>query len=193
MDPILIVVLLWLLSAPVLLTLWILGRKQLKKVSSKLELKNGEIVQLQDKYSAIISVEDEVERLEKISNQLDEDIQETRRTYAEKREFLDRLKAKVAVYDDRLAFAELGVYEPHFDFGDSEVFKEKIKEVRARQKAMVSAKEATVCPTGWTVDGSRSKGQTMVNRQTRLTMSFLPTFGTNEKTLPRRSRITFGV
>lgn len=35
---------------------------------------------------------------------------------------------------------------------------------------MVSAKEATICPTDWTVEGSRAKGQTMINRQTRLTM-----------------------
>ena len=70
----------------------------------------------------------------------------------------------------RISFAELGVYEPHFDFGDSETYKESIKAVRLRQKAMVSSKLATICPTDWTVDGSRSKGQTMTNRQTRLTM-----------------------
>ena len=35
---------------------------------------------------------------------------------------------------------------------------------------MVSSKRATICPTDWTVEGSRSKGKTMINRQTRLTM-----------------------
>ncbi|MFV1908942.1 MULTISPECIES: DUF4041 domain-containing protein, partial [Phaeobacter] len=29
---------------------------------------------------------------------------------------------------------------------------------------------ATQCPTDWTVDGSKSKGQTMINRQSRLTL-----------------------
>ena len=33
-----------------------------------------------------------------------------------------------------------------------------------------SSKLATICPTNWTVDGSVSKGRTMANRQTRLTM-----------------------
>ena len=87
----------------------------------------------------------------------------------------ERLKVVVPaaeqhVYDERLAFAELGLYEPHFDFTDSEEFKAKIVEVRDRQKAMVSAKQAALCPTEWTVDGSKAKGASMINRQMRLTM-----------------------
>ena len=79
------------------------------------------------------------------------------------------MEHQVAIYDESLAFAELGVYEPHFDFGDSEAFKNAIKRACDRQKTMVSAKTTTICPTDWTVEGSRAKGQTMINRQTRLT------------------------
>ena len=39
-----------------------------------------------------------------------------------------------------------------------------------KREAMISSKKATVCPAEWTIDGSRSKGQTMINRQTRLTL-----------------------
>lgn len=174
MDPTLIVVLLWLLSSPVLLVLWLLARKKLKKANSEAEAKIQELGQdldkLKDKYSSISSVEEEVSRLSEQSQEIEKNIQEVRGTYSEKRKLLDRLKEQVAVYDDRLAFAELGFYEPHFDFDDSETYKEQIKEFRSQQKEMVFAKEATICPTDWTVDGSRSKGQTMVNRQVRLTM-----------------------
>lgn len=76
----------------------------------------------------------------------------------------------MAIYDEQLSFSELGVYEPHFEFNDSKQFKTNIRDVREQQKAMVSNKTATICPSEWTVDGSRSKGQTMINRQTRLTM-----------------------
>lgn len=34
----------------------------------------------------------------------------------------------------------------------------------------MSAKDATICPTTWTVDGSTAKGQTMINRQSKLTL-----------------------
>ncbi|MFV1908354.1 hypothetical protein VWX32_16060, partial [Phaeobacter gallaeciensis] len=68
------------------------------------------------------------------------EIVQVRATYAEKRKHLTALQEQMAVYDERLAFAELGVYEPHFDFGDSKVFKDAITAVRARQKDYVSNK-----------------------------------------------------
>ena len=68
------------------------------------------------------------------------------------------------------SIAAFGVYEPHFDFGESERYKKNIKKVRARQKEMVSAKAATIFPGTITLDGSISKGRAMMNRQTRLTL-----------------------
>lgn len=97
-------------------------------------------------------------------------IADLRRQYAEKKVIYDRLASEVALFDERLAFAEMGVYEPHFDFTDSEQFKDAIDRVRAEQKAMVSAKTASICTTNWTVDGSKSKGQTMTGRNIRLTL-----------------------
>ena len=159
MDILTISVLIWFICAPVFFVLWLIGRRKLKKARSELE-----------RYSAIKSVEQEVHRLEEEADTIEADIKTARTKYAEKRKYLDRIKEQVAVYDDRLAFAELGIYEPHFEFGDSEAYKEQIKKFRLLQIDMVRAKEATICPTDWTVDGSRSKGQTMLNRQVRLTL-----------------------
>jgi len=80
------------------------------------------------------------------------------------------LERQVALYDGKIAFPELGVYEPHLEFTDSEEFKRRILQAREGQKAMISAGQAATCPTNWTVDGSKAKGQVMINRQTRLTM-----------------------
>ena len=123
-----------------------------------------------EKYSPIMSIEAEVHRLQISAEKTRKETEELQAQYAEKRAILQRLEQQVAIYDESLAFAELGIYEPHFDFGDSETYKEQIKAVRERQKAMVSAKTATTCPANWHVDGSLSKGKTMINRQTRLTM-----------------------
>ncbi|HDZ73068.1 MAG TPA: DUF4041 domain-containing protein [Aurantimonas coralicida] len=170
MDPLAIALLIWLLTPPVFFFLWFSTRKKLKRAKSAIDASDTEIGALKGKLAPILSIDEEVSQLRDRADELGQRTEEVRKTYAEKREFLDRLEQQVAVYDERLAFAELGIYEPHFDFGDSEVYKRKIKEVRESQKDMVSAKNATICPTGWTVDGSRAKGQTMINRQTRLTM-----------------------
>jgi len=97
-------------------------------------------------------------------------LDDLRQSYREKKVIHDRLAQEVAIFDDRLAFAEMGVYEPHFDFDTSEQFKSAIEGVRARQKAMISNKTAVICRTNWTVDGSASKGRTMTERSIRLTL-----------------------
>ena len=170
MTPSTVALLVWLVLPIVLLVLWLRARKRARTSMKTVETLVREIEDLKNKYSPIISIESELDRLRSSAEQASNETDEVRAQYAEKRSTLRKLEQQVAIYDERISFAELGVYEPHFDFGDSDAYKESIKAVRERQKAMVSAKEATICPTDWTVDGSRSKGQTMANRQTRLTM-----------------------
>ena len=143
----------------VFLVLWMRAGKSAKTLEKTLE-----------RYLPIVSVEAEVDRLRSSEKDIRKQIAGVRATYTEKRSVLRKLEQQVAIYDERLSFAELGIYEPHFDFGDSATYKESIRLLRDRQKAMVSSKRATICPTDWTVEGSRSKGKTMINRQTRLTM-----------------------
>ena len=165
-----VALLVWLILPIVLLVLWLRTRKRAKTSMKTVENCEREIEQLKRKYSPIISIESELDQLRSSAEEARKKTDEIRAQYTDKRSTLRKLEQQVAIYDERIAFAELGVYEPHFDFGDSDTYKASIKEVRERQKAMVSSKSATVCPTDWTVDGNRSKGQTMINRQTRLTM-----------------------
>ena len=118
----------------------------------------------------MLSIEKEVVRLQKEATTIAKNIEDTRTSYAEKRKLLGQLEEEVAIFDEKLSFAAFGVYEPHFDFGDSQQYKEKIKEIRTRQKQMVSSKTATIVPVTWHVDGSLSKGRVMMNRQSRLTL-----------------------
>lgn len=97
-------------------------------------------------------------------------INELRYSYAEKKAVFDKLRSQLAVYDEKLSFAELGVYEPHFNFDDSETYKDTIVQTRAAQKVMVSEKTAVICSTTWTVDGSKAKGQSLINYLIRLTL-----------------------
>lgn len=146
-------------------------RKEHDEALRKVKLEaEEEISAIKRRFAPIISEEEEIAKLKKENLQLLLRIKQSRQEYGEKRALLERLEAEIAVFDERLSFAALGVYEPHFEFTDSEEFKDAIIKVRQEQKAMLSAKTATRCPTDWTVDGSKARGQTMINRQTRLTM-----------------------
>ncbi len=169
MDPIAYLI----LYAPipiVLLYLWLNCRKDLATKETEIADNLSRIAELERKLEPILSVEEEATKLRAETVELRSSTEEIRTIYADKRELLTSLESEIAIYDERLAFAELGLYEPHFDFTDSERFKNEIREVRSQQKEMISAKTATICPTDWAVDGSRSKGRTMINRQVRLTL-----------------------
>lgn len=147
----------------VFLFLWIRSRGRLKKAEAEAET-------FRLRFAPVVSIENEVSRANAELRDLNEQIEQVRGSYRNKRKILEDIEGQVAIYNDQISFAELGMYEPHFEFSDSETYKRNIISLRERQKAMISAKSATLCPTDWTVDGSRSKGQTMVNRQIRLTM-----------------------
>ncbi len=125
---------------------------------------------LEGRFSSVLDIEKEIQDLAATKSELERSTEQIRSDYKSKKAVFDRLKSELAVYDDRLSFAELGVYEPHFGFQDSETYKEAIKEVRSRQKAMVSAKTAVTCDIEWTLDGSKSKGKTMTGRNIRLAL-----------------------
>lgn len=160
----------WLLLPFLLSILWLRARGAKTRAEKRLEESEVIAGSLKEKYAPITSIEDEVLTLRETATELQKQVDETRSSYSEKRATLRKLEQQVAIYDEKLSFAELGVYEPHFDFHDSEEYKQEIKDLRYRQKTMVLAKISTLCPTDWQVDGSLAKGQTMINRQTRLTM-----------------------
>lgn len=170
MDPITFLAIACLLLPIILLILWLRARGAKNRAEKQIEEAQATAEELREKLAPITSVETEVLGLQRKATELKTQIEETRRTYSEKHAMLKKLEQQVAIYDEKLSFAELGVYEPHFDFNDADECKQEIKRIRDRQKAVVTAKTSTLCPTYWQVDGSRAKGQTMINRQTRLTM-----------------------
>ncbi|WP_446830938.1 DUF4041 domain-containing protein [Candidatus Foliamicus sp.] len=149
---------------------WLSARSRLRKMASEFEKAVKELKELRTKFEPVLSVEGEVIRLQEQALRITSEIAEARTDYAEKRTLLTELEQEIAVYDERVSFAKFGVYEPHFEFDDSEAYKAQIKKIRESQREMISAKIATQHYTDWHHDGSLAKGRVMVNRQIRLTL-----------------------
>lgn len=122
------------------------------------------------RFQPVIDQDAEIIRLGDVIEIISRDIEKTRKDYAEKKAVYDRLVREVAIFDERLAFGELGVYEPHFDFTDSQEYRKGIEQIRMKAKEMINSKTAVFCAKEWTVDGSLAKGKTMSNRNIRLTL-----------------------
>lgn len=81
---------------------------------------------------------------------------------------LKNLSEKVDQVRDLAEMQSFGIYEPVFNFDDSEQYKLKIYEIIDLQKTMVKNKVAATCSTEWVVSGSKKEGQMMTNRQLKL-------------------------
>lgn len=152
-------------------------RGQLKEAKDALAVASSQnasfiavLKKIEERYKPIMDLDKEAESVQSSIDALNGTLHQLRSSYAEKKIIHDQLIKQVAVFDEKIAFAEMGVYEPHFDFNDSEEYRRNIEIVRGAQKAMVSAKTAVTCPTSWSVDGSIAKGQTMTNRNIKLTL-----------------------
>lgn len=124
---------------------------------------------LKKDYGPLTEMDDRLKQMRVEHATLSHQLEVLRSNYREKKVFYDTLVREAAIYNEEIELAELGFYEPHFDFGTSERFKQEINRVRQQQKQMVSQKTAITCDKEWVVEGSAAKGRTMINRAMRLT------------------------
>lgn len=130
----------------------------------------SEIVRLTERFAGVISADEEEARVRAEIIELHAVTEQLKMDYRGKKNVFDALVAETAIFDERISFAEMGVYEPHFDYTDSEAYKAAITAIRDHQKHLIKMKTAVVCRIDWSVDGSKAKGRTMTNRTIRLTL-----------------------
>lgn len=161
-----VVAVLLLLSPLALIAALVLWRK----VTKRARVAEEQLGETRGRFAGIVDLDDEKAKVNAELALARTSITDLQASYAEKRATYDRLTHEIAIFDERLSFAEMGVYEPHFDFSDSEAYKSAITNVRDNQKRMISDKTAVCCTITWSVDGSASKGKSMTNRNIRLTL-----------------------
>lgn len=125
---------------------------------------------LQKRYQPIIDIEKAAADVASEVNAAKTGLAELKVAYADKKATYDRLVRETSLLSDKLDLAELGIYEPTFELGTSAEYAAAITVNSEAQKKMVSDGSAVVCPTQWTVDGSKRDGTTMTNRGIRMTL-----------------------
>lgn len=77
-------------------------------------------------------------------------------------EIRDELKQEVIQLDDEILYQSFGIYKPQYDFADLDQYKDKLKEIRDKQKQMIASKIAVIVGTQWKVNGSEKAGQKLI-------------------------------
>ena len=123
----------------------------------------------ENRFAEIIDADKELEKVKAEHKQTTEDLSTLKNEYKKKKELYDQITNEIALYDEEMEMIDLSFYKPHFDFDTSEKYKNEITLVRAKQKTMLSDKTAIYGTQEWTVEGSKAKGKTMLNRAIKLT------------------------
>jgi multidrug efflux pump subunit AcrA (membrane-fusion protein) len=101
-------------------------------------------------------------------NKAQTEIAEFARKYEVGRARYEELAKEVASLEESLSSIDVGLYQPHFTFEDSESYKAAILGVRNQQKELIKSGRAVICGTTWTVGGSQREGERMVKQSQKV-------------------------
>lgn len=80
----------------------------------------------------------------------------------------EKVMKELESVEERLDVVDVGHYNAHFTYEDSEQYKENIAVVRERQASMIKEGLAAICAREWTVDGDRRAGERMLKGQIKM-------------------------
>ncbi len=136
--------------------------EEIKQLKSQLE-----------RYKPISDIEAEAERQKKVIEQtiksknnniknIETEFNTLNSKYQNALETYKNLRKEVSVFEKKLDLIEFGIYEPVYDFEKSDDYRTEQNKIIQTQKEMISSDTAAICNTNWTVEGSESKGRTVV-------------------------------
>ena len=121
-------------------------------------------------YKPIIDMDKELEERKKQVKSEEKTIEGLKGDYSGKKEIYNSLIDEINILKDDLDIMSYGLYEPRFDFDTSDRFKEKIKEIRGKQKDLIRSKQAVLVHKQWVIEGSKAEGTKATNRLIRLAL-----------------------
>lgn len=77
-------------------------------------------------------------------------------------------KQEIIETDEKILLQEFGLYEPKYDFANSEQYKAKLQKIRQSQKDMIKMGTAATGNMSWEVNGNAAQGRKMVKDMQKL-------------------------
>lgn len=131
--------------------------------------------QLTPEQQNIINLRKEIENLEQSQRDAQaklfdvlQQISRYENTLAEQAREIENRKIEIFKLDDDIDMQLYGIYQPTYVFANSDLYKERLKDVRGKQKLMIKQGEACTGNMGWTVNGSKAQGNKMVRDMQKL-------------------------
>lgn len=113
----------------------------------------------------------EKKELEDLSAELSRTRYEINKAKMELTEVLRELNAQkecLIETNEQVLLQEFGLYDPVYDFANSDQYKDRLSDVRTKQKALIKSGDAATGSVNWTVNGSKAQGKKMVTDMQKL-------------------------
>lgn len=152
--------------------------KKFKTEINELITEKEKLIDKVETYESVINVEereaitikDLLDKLRiKQANQ-EKTISELANDILAKQQKVSELQKQVIVLEDEILYQEFGVYTPIYKFAKSEDYKDRLAQVRQKQKEMIKNKTAATCSTTWEVNGSKRAGSKLINATIKQTL-----------------------
>lgn len=81
---------------------------------------------------------------------------------------INNKQSQIICMDEQIELQSFGLYTPKYDFASSELYKNRLSQIRDTQKALIKNGQAVTGNTNWAVNGSTSQGKKMVKDMQKL-------------------------
>lgn len=111
----------------------------------------------------ILKIKEELENLTDQKTNLLNDISRNSKELGNLRSEIFAKKGEIVELDDKISLQEIGIYEPKYEFVNSEAYKAKLQTIRDKQKKLIKANKAVHGANIWNINGNRFKGKKLLN------------------------------
>lgn len=142
-------------------------RKQLKASQGEL----ADASERLQRYAPIMDVEAETARIQAENGTLERRLGQLQADILAANSTLQATRQQIIEAEEHIEMEVSGFYQPELDAMSSAQYAEQLKAIRAQQKTLIKEKQALICHSEWTVNGSKAEGRKQTNRLIKLGLS----------------------
>ena len=150
------------------------SKEENKIAQQRTQEANKKLQAIDKKYGGLPSREEEVKKLQSQASSLQDRIKLLQKQADSEEQEINHkisvLHAKLSELEEKDFVEDFGFYESKYDFKEAVEYKNRLDEIRLRQKQLIKNRRAAVCETEWTVSGSKKEGQRMVDSFLKLVL-----------------------
>lgn len=152
---------------------------ELQKLQTELKQKSDTINNLQDEIQELQNMltpeqkefnnlRVEIQKLSSTKKELEEELTDLKNKAVNAANEISTSKLQLLQITDQIYFQDFSLYEPRYDFINSEQYKVRLDEIRKKQKELIKTDRAATGNNNWTVNNSASQGKKMVSDTKKL-------------------------